>query len=68
MTKRTAREINLDIKECILRLLDAAKPRERANRERIIVTLELLNLQKELERRIEEENHGSPPLTPVINL
>ncbi len=59
MATRSVREINADMKKCILKLLDAAKRIERADRERIIATVGLLNLQKELERRIEEENFNS---------
>lgn len=46
--KRTVQEITQDMKETILRLLDATKRAEQAERDRKIAIVELLSLQKEL--------------------
>jgi len=53
MEKRSVQEIALDMKKSILRLLDATKRAEAAERDRIIATVDLLNLQKELQRMAE---------------
>jgi hypothetical protein len=50
MEKRSVQEIALDMKKSILRLLDATKRAEQADRDRTVAIVELLNLQKELQR------------------
>jgi hypothetical protein len=47
---RTVREITLDLKKTISKLLDATKKAEQAERDIMVAIVELLNLQKEMER------------------
>ena len=53
MEKRSVEEIALDMKKSILGLLDATKRAGQAERDRTLAIVELLNLQKELQRMAE---------------
>jgi hypothetical protein len=54
MATRSVQEISLEMKKSILKLLDASRQAMEAEKERTIATIELSNLQKELEK-IEEK-------------
>lgn len=64
MATRSAREISLDMKKSVMKLLDATKRIEHAERDRTLAIVELLNLQKELERMTKEKNRDSDPRGP----
>jgi len=67
MEKRSAREISLDMKKSIMKLLAATKRIEHAERDRTLAIVELINLEKELERKVAEDKTlecGSQDLTP----
>ena len=64
MEKRCIGEIALDMKKSVLRLLDATKRAGAAERDRTIATVDLLNLQKELQRMAELQSRF-PQLQPI---
>lgn len=55
MEKRSVREISLEMKKSVLKLLDATKRAESAERDRTIAIVELTNLEKELEQKVAED-------------
>ena len=52
MANRSAQEIALDMKRIISKLIDATKRSEQSERDKMLAIVELLHLEKELERNV----------------